>query len=243
MATTLQLTALHARYSLLETVRVPIALIGSLVFPALSLLFFVVPQRAVAENPEWATQAVISLSVFAVLANALFAFGLSIAQSRELPWDPYLRTLPAPAIARVLGHVFSAGSIGVAAIVPVVVLGAVLTAAEASWWRLLLGFVAIAASALPFVFIGIAVGYSMPSKAAIAGLAVAAQLITACSCYGRPVTCPVTVTHRGMPVDACTVTADCATPLADGGDPVADSTDDLCFGRASTRDAGTDGGP
>jgi ABC-2 type transport system permease protein len=162
------LTIAHAKYSLLETARVPIAVIGSLVFPALSLLFFVVPQRAVAENSEWATQAVISLSVFAVLANALFGFGLNIAQSRELPWDPYLRTLPAPGISRVLGHVFSTGLVGIAAIVPVVVLGALLTAAEASWWRLLLGFVAIAASALPFVFIGISVGYSMPSKAAIA---------------------------------------------------------------------------
>ncbi|GAB2468152.1 ABC-2 type transport system permease protein [Conyzicola lurida] len=162
------LTLAHAKYSLLETARVPIAVIGSLVFPALSLLFFVVPQRAVAENAEWATQAVISLSVFAVLANALFGFGLNIAQSREQPWDPYLRTLPAPGIARVLGHVFSTGLVGVAAIVPVVVLGALLTAAEASWWRVLLGFVAIAASALPFVFIGISVGYSMPAKAAIA---------------------------------------------------------------------------
>ena len=165
---TASLTFAHAKYSLLETARVPIAVIGSLVFPALSLLFFVVPQRSVAENPEWATQAVISLSVFAVLANALFGFGLNIAQSREQPWDPYLRTLPAPGIARVLGHVFSTGLIGIAAIVPVVVLGALLTAAEASWWRLILGFVAIAASALPFVFIGISVGYSMPAKAAIA---------------------------------------------------------------------------
>jgi len=165
---TASLTFAHAKYSLLETARVPIAVIGSLVFPALSLLFFVVPQRAVAENPEWATQAVISLSVFAVLANALFGFGLNIAQSREQPWDPYLRTLPAPGIARVLGHVFSTGLIGIAAIVPVVVLGALLTSAEASWWRLILGFVAIAASALPFVFIGISVGYSMPAKAAIA---------------------------------------------------------------------------
>ena len=165
---TARLTIVHAKYALLETARVPIAVIGSLVFPALSLLFFVVPQRAVAENAEWATQAVISLSVFAVLANALFGFGLNIAQSRELPWDPYLRTLPAPAISRVLGHVFSTGLVGIAAIVPVVVLGALLTAAEASWWRLLLGFVAIAASALPFVFIGISIGYSMPAKAAIA---------------------------------------------------------------------------
>ena len=165
---TARLTFAHAKYSLLETVRVPIAVIGSLVFPALSLLFFVVPQRAVAENAEWATQAVISLSVFAVLANALFGFGLNIAQSRELPWDPYLRTLPAPGLSRVLGHVFSTGLVGIAAIVPVVVLGALLTAAEASWWSLLLGFGAIAASALPFVFIGISVGYSMPAKAAIA---------------------------------------------------------------------------
>jgi len=163
-----RLTLAHAKYSLLETARVPIAVIGSLVFPALSLLFFVVPQRAVAENAQWATQAVISLSVFAVLANALFGFGLNIAQNRDQPWDPYLRTLPAPGIARVLGHVFSTGLIGIAAIVPVVVLGALLTAAEASWWRILLGFVAIAASALPFVFIGISVGYSMPAKAAIA---------------------------------------------------------------------------
>jgi ABC-2 type transport system permease protein len=158
----------HAKYSMLETVRVPIAIIGALVFPALSLLFFVVPQRAVAENPLWATQAVIALSVFAVLANGLFSFGLGIAEAREKPWDPYLRTLPAPGIARVLGHVFSTGLLGVAAVVPVVVLGALLTEAEASWWRVLAGFVALAASALPFMLIGISVGYSMPSKAAIA---------------------------------------------------------------------------
>ena len=158
----------HAKYSLLETVRVPIAVIGALVFPALSLLFFVVPQRAVAENPLWATQAVISLSVFAVLANGLFSFGLGIAESREKPWDPYLRTLPAPGISRVLGHVFSTGLLGIAAVIPVVVLGGLLTAAEASWWRILLGFVALGASAVPFMLIGICIGYSMPAKAAIA---------------------------------------------------------------------------
>jgi ABC-2 type transport system permease protein len=163
-----RLALTHARYSLLETMRVPIAVISTLVFPALSLLFFVVPQRSVAENPLWATQAVIALSVFAVLANGLFGFGLSIAEDREKPWDPYLRTLPAPGIARVAGHVLSIGMLGLAAIVPVVVLGALLTAAEASAWRVLAGFVAIAASALPFMLIGICVGYSMPSKAAIA---------------------------------------------------------------------------
>ena len=46
--TVLRLASVHAKYTLLETLRVPIAVIGGLVFPALSLLFFVVPQRQVA---------------------------------------------------------------------------------------------------------------------------------------------------------------------------------------------------
>ena len=48
---TARLTLVHAKYSLIETTRIPIALIGTVVFPTLSLLFFVVPQRVVAENP------------------------------------------------------------------------------------------------------------------------------------------------------------------------------------------------
>lgn len=166
--TVLRLAAVHAKYSLLETVRVPIAVIGSLVFPALALLFFVVPQQTVASNPLFATQAVISLSVFAVMSNSLFSFGLSIAEDREKPWDPYLRTLPAPGMARVLAYIFSIGLMGLVAIIPVILIGGIFTAAEAPPWRILFGFGTLAVSALPFMLIGIAVGYSMPSKAAIA---------------------------------------------------------------------------
>ncbi|MEO8528752.1 MAG: ABC transporter permease, partial [Pseudolysinimonas sp.] len=86
------LLGVHTKYALIETVRVPIALIGTFVFPALSLLFFVVPQSQVADNPVWATQAVISLTVFAVMANLLFSFGLGVSGDRETPWYPYLRT-------------------------------------------------------------------------------------------------------------------------------------------------------
>ncbi|TFV99698.1 ABC transporter permease [Leifsonia flava] len=165
---TVQLTLLHAKYNLIETARIPIALIGSLAFPSLALLFFVVPQRTVADDPVFATQAVISLCVFAVMSNALFSFGLNISEAREKPWDPYLRTLPAPGVARVLAHVFSTGAMGLAAIIPVIVIGGLATAAEAPLGNVLAGFVALAVSGLPFMFIGICIGYSMPSKAAIA---------------------------------------------------------------------------
>lgn len=166
--TTLRLAGVHAKYALLETVRVPIAIIGTLVFPSLGLLFFVVPQPVVAQDPVLATQAVISMSLFAVMVNALFSFGLQISEDREKPWDPYLRTLPVPGIARVIAYVVAVGLWGIVAIVPVVIVGAVLTAAEASVWGIVLGFLALMVSALPFMLIGMAIGYSMPSKAAIA---------------------------------------------------------------------------
>ncbi|MDY0911003.1 ABC transporter permease [Microbacterium sp. CFBP9034] len=165
---TARLTLLHAKYGLIETLRVPVAVIGTLVFPALALLFFVVPQRTVAENPEFATAAVISLSVFAVMSNALFSFGLTISENREKPWDPYLRTLPAPGVARVLAQIVSTGTLGLVAIIPVVVVGGLLTAAEAPPERILAGVLALMVSALPFMFIGTAIGYALPFKAAIA---------------------------------------------------------------------------
>ncbi|AYF97278.1 ABC transporter permease [Protaetiibacter intestinalis] len=165
---TLRLTALHTRYTLVETFRVPIAVIGSLAFPALAFLFFIVPQRVVADDPVFATQAVIQLMVFALMSNALFGFGISIAQARETPWDPYLRTLPAPAVARILAQVLSTGTLGLAALIPVLVLGATLTQAHADAAGLVLGLLALAASALPFLFAGIAIGYAMPMKVAIA---------------------------------------------------------------------------
>jgi len=164
----LTLTAVHSRYNLLETVRTPIALIGALVFPPLALLFFVVPQQAVAGDPVLATQAVASMCVFSVMVGSLFSFGITIAQERERSWDPYLRTLPAPGIARVLAQIFSTGLLALVSLVPLVIIGAVLTAAEVSVLELLLGLVAIAVTSLPFMLIGICVGYAFPSKAAIA---------------------------------------------------------------------------
>lgn len=164
----LRISALHAKYTLIETFRIPVAVIGSLVFPSLALLFFVVPNRAVADDPLFATQAVISLAVFAVMSNGLFGFGLGIAESREKPWDPYLRTLPAAGIARVLAQFLSTGALGFVAVLPIIAVGALFTAAEASPVRIVTGLVVLAVSAIPFMLIGICIGYSFPMKAAIA---------------------------------------------------------------------------
>ena len=62
------LVLLHAKVEFLQTVRIPIAVIGNLLFPGMALLFFVVPQRALAQDPVLATAAVAQLAAFAVMS-------------------------------------------------------------------------------------------------------------------------------------------------------------------------------
>ena len=81
--TTPRLTALHTRYQFTETVRVPIAVIGTTLFPSLSLLFFVVPQPF-AQEPLAATAATAQLAVFAVMSVCLFTYGVGVAEDRAL---------------------------------------------------------------------------------------------------------------------------------------------------------------
>jgi len=170
---TIALTATHAKYTLIETIRTPMAIIGSLVFPALALLFFVVPQRVVADDPVYATQAIVSMSVFSVMVGSLFSFGLNTAEARQSPWDPYLRTLPAPGIARVLAQVLSTGLITLVSLVPILIIGAIFTSASATPLQVVLGLLAIAVAALPFMFLGLCIGYAFSMKAAIAIIQVA----------------------------------------------------------------------
>jgi ABC-2 type transport system permease protein len=89
--TNARLTGLHTRYQFTETIRVPIAVISTTLFPALSLLFFVVPQPF-AQDPQAATASAAQLAVFAVMSVCLFTYGVGVAEDRALPWT----ATPAP---------------------------------------------------------------------------------------------------------------------------------------------------
>lgn len=162
--TTLTLT--HARFLVVEHLRVPIAVVSAAVFPALSLLFFVVPFGG-AIDAVAATTAVAQLTVLAVMSTFLFTFGIGVAEERERSWDPYLRTLPAPPGPRIAGRVLTGFVFATISVLPVVVLGAVTTDAHASPARLGIGLLALLVAGLPFLLGGLAIGYSLPAKAAI----------------------------------------------------------------------------
>ena len=162
-----RLTLVHARYQLLEVLRVPIAVIGNLVFPGLALAFFVLPQRAVAGDPVLATQAVAQLALFAVISTCVFTYGVGVAEDRAQPFDGYVRTLPAGPVPRMGGRLIVGGVFSLLSLVPLVLIGAFFTAAAPSAGRLLGGVVAVLLAALPFLFAGLAIGYALPFKAAL----------------------------------------------------------------------------
>jgi ABC-2 type transport system permease protein len=164
---TARLTWLHLKYQFLETVRVPIAVLGNLLFPALAMFFFVVPQESVAGDPLAATVAVASLGLFAVCSASLFTYGLGVAEDRQLPFDPFLRSLPAGPAPRMVARIGNGAIFALFGLVPLVVIGWLFTEAGVTAPRLLAGVGTILLVSVPFVLLGMAVGYALPAKAAL----------------------------------------------------------------------------
>jgi len=162
----MSLVMTHARYQFLETIRIPVAVIGTMFFPAASMAFFVVPSTG--DNPVAATYATASMVVFATSTTCLFQYGIGVSEDRAQPWDPYVRTLPAGAFPRFAGRILNGLVFLVLSFAPVLVIGAVATEATASPVELALGLGALVAGAVPFTLLGLTIGYALPSKAALA---------------------------------------------------------------------------
>jgi ABC-2 type transport system permease protein len=155
----------HTRYQLLETIRIPIAVIGSMFWPAASMLAFVVPFAG--HDPTGATLATASMITFAVMSTNLFQYGIGVADDRAQPWDPYVRTLPAGAFPRFAGRILSGLAMMVLSLLPVVVIAALFTEATITPLAFLAATGVTMLIAIPFILMGLAIGYSLPQKAAI----------------------------------------------------------------------------
>ncbi len=164
----LRLSVVHFRYGFLETIRVPMAVLGTMLFPGLALLFFVVPQRVVAGDPVAAAAATAQLAVFAVMSTSVFTYGIGVAEDRALPFDPYLRTLPSGPWPRMAGRVLNGTVWSLLGLVPPILIAAFLTEASVTWGQFLAGVLLAMVSGVPFLLIGLTIGYLMSSKAAVA---------------------------------------------------------------------------
>ncbi|MEV0595908.1 ABC transporter permease [Nonomuraea cavernae] len=156
----------HTRYQMLEQMRIPISWVASAFFPAASMLAFVVPFAAA--DPVAATRATGSMMMIGAISAALMGLSITVSQDREQPWNPYLRTLPAGPLPRFAGRIITNMAIMVVAVIPVLVIAALFTEAAITGPRLLMGMGALLAGSVPFMLIGLFIGFVLPSKAAIA---------------------------------------------------------------------------
>jgi ABC-2 type transport system permease protein len=156
----------HTRYQLLEQIRVPIGLVASAFFPAAAMLAFVVPFAG--QVPVAATQATGSMMLIGAMSASLMGLSITVAQDREQPWNPYLRTLPAGPFPRFAGRILTTMATILMAVIPVLLIATLFTEATITLPKLLLGLVALLGASVPFMLIGLFIGFALPSKAAIA---------------------------------------------------------------------------
>ncbi|MEV0821692.1 ABC transporter permease [Nonomuraea rubra] len=160
-----ELVVAHTRLLLLEQIRVPVGLLASALFPAISMVAFVVPFAG--DDPKAATMAMGSLMFFGAMANSIINVSITVAQDREQAWNPYLRTLPAGPLPRFTGRILSTLAVTLVSVVPVLLVGIFLTEASITPLQLLLGLGVLLAGTVPFMLIGLFIGYMMAAKAAI----------------------------------------------------------------------------
>jgi ABC-2 type transport system permease protein len=159
----MRLALVHARVTLLGLGRYPAFAVPTLLLPTLFFVLFGLPNSQVPHHVLTA-----SFAAYAVFTVVFFQFGVGIAGERESTWEWYLRTLPVRLWVRFLGRVvaaftFAAGGVGLlvatAAATGFAGFGAM------AWLRFLL---ALVAGAVPLSLLGIALGYWVPARGALA---------------------------------------------------------------------------
>lgn len=158
------LTMTYTRRNLAENIRTPTMFLTVALVPVGVMVFFVVP--FIGQDAAAITSATATLVVFGVLMACVGHFSVAIAAQRESAWGSYLRTLPGGIVPQMLGYLLVGLVVVAAAIVPILVVAGLFTAATAPPSRVLLAAGALLIAVVTFTLLGLAVGYLMSMRAA-----------------------------------------------------------------------------
>jgi len=153
--------AAHVKASSLELWRYPSFSVSALLFPPALFLAFAHAYRQPAETR------LAGFAAVAILGVVFFQFGVGIASDRVSTWELYLRTLPVAPRVRIAARVCSAlvFAAAAAAVVVAVALGSTEASLSPARWAALCAV--LLAGAVPFGFLGIALGYLVRPRAAL----------------------------------------------------------------------------
>ena len=164
----------HCKEQTLQHLRAPGYLLPTLGMPGLFYFLFEGPDTDV----ELVTFLMASYAMWAVLGVAFFQFGVGIAEERGTPWERFLRTLPLPAVQRLAGRLLSAAAFAAAAAAVVIVEAHLINPVSVAASRWLPWIGALLAGGVTVALGGLAMGYWLSPRAAIA-LATLAWLLLA----------------------------------------------------------------
>jgi ABC-2 type transport system permease protein len=161
----LALLRAHARIGFLDLIRWPGYVVPTVVFPAMFFALFDLPFAR--RNTEIANLTTLAFIVFAIVGVTLYQFGVGIAQERGRPWERYLRTLPVPTSVRFTARIITATLFGILTASVVALVARAFTPIDLSIVQWAQVFVYAIVAGVPFVLMGIAIGYWTSSRAAV----------------------------------------------------------------------------
>ncbi|MFD6897398.1 ABC transporter permease [Rhodococcus sp. NPDC060086] len=154
----------YTRRNLVENIRTPTMFSTVALVPVGVMVFFVVP--FIGQDATAITSATATLVVFGVLMACVGHFSIAIAAQRESAWGRYLRTLPGGFAPQMLGYLLVGLVVVAAAIIPIVLVAGLFTAASAPLPRVLLAAGALLIVVVTFTLLGSAMGYLMSMRVA-----------------------------------------------------------------------------
>lgn len=172
----LLLTRAHARIAVLDLFRSPGYVVPTVVFPALFYALFDLQYARTQASIADATT--LAFMAFAVAGVCLYQFGVGIAAERGRPWERYLRTLPASIFVRFGARIVTALVFAALAAGCVAAFSRATTPIDLDASQWLRAAIFVLAGGVPFVLIGVTLGYWVSPRAAVP-LATAVNLLLA----------------------------------------------------------------
>lgn len=156
----------YLRFGLIELLRAPGYWLPVIAFP--SMLFALIGATVASGTPQRAAVVMASFACYAVLGVGFYQFGVGIAQERESPWEDYLRTLPTWLAPRIVARVLLALLFAAAAVGVLLAIARLMLPLPVSIGALLRLMLVLLGGAVPFSLLGVALGYVVSPKAAVA---------------------------------------------------------------------------
>ncbi len=154
----------HIWIDTIELIRVPMYSVSTIVFPTLLYLMFGLPYGHTTESAQIIMS---SFCAYAVIGVTLFQFGVSIATTRDSPWEQYLRVLPVGAATRLTAQIAAALFFATASAGVVILTAGFVGHARPDFILLVKLVPTLLVGSIPFALLGITIGYSCGRRSAL----------------------------------------------------------------------------